>query len=93
MNLSFETSIMLSPPELFTLASLLGGKTLIGIPDPFPGWLSEEIQQTMQSAQSSLGHSGGCAPFSPTRRMECLPCSAVELWQQVEVLLERYFFE
>jgi len=25
--------------------------------------------------------------------VECLPCSAAELWQQVEALLERYFFE
>jgi len=56
MNLSSEISILLSPPELFTLASLLGGKTLIGIPDPFPGWLTEEIQETMQAAQSDLVH-------------------------------------
>ncbi len=49
-----DNALSCSPPELFTLAALLGGQTLIGIPDPFPGWLTEEIQDVMTQAQERL---------------------------------------
>jgi len=49
-----ENGLFCSPPELFTLAALLGGQTLIGIPDPFPGWLAEEIQDVMAQTQQRL---------------------------------------
>ncbi len=49
-----ENGLICSPPELFTLAALLGGQTLIGIPDPFPGWLTEEIQDLMTQTQEQL---------------------------------------
>lgn len=47
-------SFSCSSSELYTLASLLGGETLIGIPDPFPGWLTEEIHAAMEQARQSL---------------------------------------
>ncbi len=47
-------SLSCSPGELYTLASLLGGEMLIGVPDPFPGWLTEEIQAAMEEARQSL---------------------------------------
>ena len=88
MSLSFETSILLSPPELFTLASLLGGKTLIGVPDPFPGWLTEEIQQAMQSARSSLVHKGYLRAEGDELRMDALVAALIgTLIQPQSVLL------
>lgn len=49
-----EWNLSCSPSELYTLASLLGADMLIGIPDPFPGWLTEEIQEAMEKALGSL---------------------------------------
>jgi len=60
--LSPEWSFSCSPVELYTLASLLGGEMLIGVPDPFPGWLTEEIQEAMEGAMGSLMASGVLAP-------------------------------
>jgi hypothetical protein len=40
--------------ELFYLSSLAGGGALIGIPDPFTGWLADDIADTMQQAQADL---------------------------------------
>jgi hypothetical protein len=58
MSSVLEDAVWLKPEELFTLASLLGGETLIGIPDPFPGWLTEEIQEAMSAAQDELIQKG-----------------------------------
>ncbi len=55
-------SFSCSPGELYTLASLLGGEMLIGVPDPFPGWLTEEIQAAMEEARRSLTARGILAP-------------------------------
>lgn len=41
-------------PELCYLSSLLGGRALLGIMDPFPGWLTEEIQAAMEQARQNL---------------------------------------
>lgn len=49
-----EWKLCCSPDELYTLASLLGGEMLIGVPDPFPGWLTEEIQAAMDEARQAL---------------------------------------
>ena len=49
-----EWRLSCSPIELYTLAALLGGEILIGVPDPFPGWLTEEIQAAMDEARQSL---------------------------------------
>jgi len=88
MNLASEISILLSPPELFTLASLLGGKTLIGIPDPFPGWLTEEIQQTVQAAQSSLVHKNYLRVEGDELKMDALVAALIgTLIQPQSVLL------
>ena len=51
-------SLVLSPPELFTLASLMGGEMLLGIPDPFPGWLTEEIVEAMEAARQKMVERG-----------------------------------
>ncbi|MGQ9804327.1 MAG: ESX secretion-associated protein EspG [Anaerolineae bacterium] len=48
------TQFVCYPEELFTLASMLGGETLIGVPDPFPGWLTEEIEAAVEKARQSL---------------------------------------
>lgn len=57
-----ERTLSCSPSELYTLASLLGGEMLIGVPDPFPGWLTEEIQAAMEEARQSLTVRGILAP-------------------------------
>ena len=49
-----ETRFICSPAELFTLATILGGETLIGVPDPFPGWLTEEIEAAVHQAYEDL---------------------------------------
>jgi hypothetical protein len=49
-----DIGLQCSHHELFTLAALLGGETLIGVPDPFPGWLTEEIRDAMRQAQEQL---------------------------------------
>ncbi len=60
--ISQDWHLSCSPAELYTLASLLGGETLIGLPDPFPGWLTEEIQAAMDEARQSLMARGVLAP-------------------------------
>jgi hypothetical protein len=55
-------SLVCSSVELYTLASLLGGEMLTGLPDPFPGWLTEEIQAAMEEARQSLTTRGILAP-------------------------------
>lgn len=47
-------AVSLSLAELYALASLLGGELLIGIPAPFAGWLTEEIQEAVQTAHHTL---------------------------------------
>lgn len=49
---AFEISV--SSHELYVLASLLGGDMIIGVPDPFPGWLREEIDAALEQAQGRL---------------------------------------
>lgn len=41
-------------PELIYLCRLAGGETLLGVEDPFPGWLTEEIQAAMEQARQNL---------------------------------------
>jgi len=57
-TLSSEWNLSCSNVELFTLASLLGGVMLVGVPDPFPGWLTEEIEEAMQAARKALAERG-----------------------------------
>ena len=57
-TLSSEWNLSCSNVELFTLASLLGGVMLVGVPDPFPGWLTEEIEEAMQAARKTLAERG-----------------------------------
>lgn len=49
-----DSAISCSLPELFTLASLLGGEVVIGVPDPFSGWLVEEIEEVAEKAHHTL---------------------------------------
>lgn len=50
----YQTSIELSPAELVYIASLLGSKVLVGIPDPFSGWLMDEIREVLNEAEAGL---------------------------------------
>ncbi len=56
--LSDDLVLSYSSIEIFALASLLGGELLVGIPDPFPGWLAEEISSVMQTTLRSLAERG-----------------------------------
>lgn len=47
-------TITCSASEATFLASLLGGEMLLGMVDPFPGWLTEEIHESWQQAQKAL---------------------------------------
>lgn len=47
-------TITCSAIEATFLASLLGGDMLLGMPDPFPGWLTEEIHASWAQAQKTL---------------------------------------
>jgi len=49
-----DVELQCSSQELFTLAALLGAEALVGVSDPFPGWLTEEIQEVMRQAQQRL---------------------------------------
>jgi hypothetical protein len=40
--------------ELYTMASLIGGEMLVGVADPFRGWLTEEIELSMRKARQKL---------------------------------------
>ncbi len=53
-NSAGHFAIPCSVGELYALASLLGGELLIGIPDPFAGWLTEEIREAVQTAHRTL---------------------------------------
>ena len=46
--------ITCSAQEMLFLAGLLGADTLLGVDDPFFGWLTEEIEEAWQQAQESL---------------------------------------
>jgi hypothetical protein len=69
MNAITSSSLELSPSELFTLASLMGGEMLLGIPDPFPGWLTEEIMEAMEAARQKMAERGLLALLSDGRIM------------------------
>lgn len=47
-------AITCSPQEATYLASLLGGTSLLGLEDPFIGWLTEEIQEVWEKARDEL---------------------------------------
>jgi hypothetical protein len=47
-------TITCSAIEATFLASLLGGNVLVGLQDPFFGWLTEEIEQAWTDAKKSL---------------------------------------
>ncbi len=49
-----QSRITCSTEELVALASFLGGEVLIGVPDPFPGWLAEEIEVAIHRARQNL---------------------------------------
>jgi hypothetical protein len=42
------------PAELGLLARLLGAETLIGVPNPFQGWMPDEIEAALAKAQQRL---------------------------------------
>jgi len=46
--------ITCSAQEMVFLASLLGADTLLGIDDPFMGWLADEIEEAWQRARTAL---------------------------------------
>ncbi len=82
--------------ELYTLVSLLGGGIVIGLPDPFPGWLIEEISEATRQAKQKLMnrqwlriHSDGqlVVDFS----IAAMVCTIVE--PQAVVLLTRGRFD
>lgn len=47
-------AITCSPQEMVFLAGLLGADTLLGIEDPFRGWLADEIEEAWQQARTVL---------------------------------------
>ncbi len=47
-------TITCSAVEATFLASLLGADMLLGIPDPFHGWLTEEIEEAWDKARTAL---------------------------------------
>jgi hypothetical protein len=53
-----RTAIELSAQELYYLAALQGGDLLLGVDDPFPGWLTEEIVEEMDRVQARLAERG-----------------------------------
>lgn len=46
--------VTLSPSEMVFIASSLGAEMLMGMPDPFKGWLVEEIEAALEQAKKSL---------------------------------------
>ncbi len=83
-----EAMLTCSPAELFTLASLLGGEMLVGVDDPFPGWLSEEIEEAAQAARQSLAERGHLT-LQPDGRvvMDLLPAALVGAMVQPRTVL------
>lgn len=49
-----EKGVTLSNVELFFLCGLMGSQCLIGVADPFPGYLTEEIKEIWEDTQKSL---------------------------------------
>ncbi len=51
-----DTTLMItcSPVEATYLASLLGADMLVGLQDPFLGWLNEEIEETWNQVRAAL---------------------------------------
>lgn len=49
-----DRTLTCSLPELFTLAAFLTGEVIIGVPDPFSGWLVEEIEEAVEQAYHTL---------------------------------------
>lgn len=47
-------AITCSAQEMVFLASLLGADTLLGIEDPFMGWLADEIEEAWQQVRTAL---------------------------------------
>lgn len=73
-----KLSLTCSNAELYTLASLLGGEMLPGLPDPFPGWLTEEIAEAMRQSQERLSERGWLKPHpSGGVTMDVLPAALV----------------
>lgn len=54
MERTTKEGIRLSDRELFCLGMLLRGQRLIGIPEPFPGWLTEEIEELLPEIRKGL---------------------------------------
>lgn len=52
--------LSLTVPELLHLAGAVGAETLIGVPDPFAGWLPDQVQESMQQARVRLAERGLC---------------------------------
>jgi hypothetical protein len=54
MTLPAGFEISCTPSELFCLAGLLGADSLVGVADPFLGWLTEEVNDEMAKAREAL---------------------------------------
>lgn len=72
-----QTRFTCSSEELFTLAAVLGGKTLIGVPDPFPGWLTEEIEAAVNKACENLIRCGYLQEQNGALQMDVLVAALV----------------
>jgi hypothetical protein len=56
--ISQTTHMSCTGAELYYLGALLGGETLIGVQDPFVGWLTEEIVEALPPARTKLVERG-----------------------------------
>lgn len=72
-----QTRFTCSSEELFTLAAVLGGETLIGVPDPFPGWLTEEIEAAVNKACENLIRRGYLQEQNGALQMDVLVAALV----------------
>lgn len=79
------TWLTCSSEELFTLAAMLGGETLIGIPDPFPGWLTEEIEAAVNKAREDLIRRGYLQEQNGALQMDILVAALVAAVARPEV--------
>lgn len=48
------STLTCSSVELAYLTALLGGEALVGVADPFHGWLAVEVEEALRQARSSL---------------------------------------
>lgn len=48
------TAFVLSGAEIYLLGAISGGEKLIGVRDPFVGWLTEEIVEKLESVRGDL---------------------------------------